>query len=284
MDWERDLPTWPLHQFSSRVLCKPHHWHVQVMGEGRDILLLHGAGGATQSWRKLIPRLARYGRVIAVDLPGQGFTRLGDRTRCSILAMRDDIARLCEQEGWRPRIIVGHSAGGALGLTLTDRLGAEYLVCFNAALGRFEGMAGWLFPVLAKTVSVTPFFSTLFAATSGRPAQIERLLASTGSSFDDETVDLYARLASDRMHVDGTLKMMAQWDIAPAEDALVTQTAATLFVVGENDGTVPPKISEKAAATAFGARLVRVPATGHLLHEEAPDRAEAEIRAFCNLG
>jgi magnesium chelatase accessory protein len=43
-------------------------------------LLVHGAGAATHSFRGLIPLLSGHYRVIAIDLPGHGFTR-GARRR-----------------------------------------------------------------------------------------------------------------------------------------------------------------------------------------------------------
>ena len=65
------------------------------MGEGPDIVLLHGTGASTHSWRALIPLLAERYRVTAIDLPGHGFTRLGARMRSSLECMAEDIATLC---------------------------------------------------------------------------------------------------------------------------------------------------------------------------------------------
>ena len=58
------------------VSCSPAglRWHVQMMGTGPQVLLLHGAGAATHSWRDVAPLLARDFTVIAPDLPGHGFT------------------------------------------------------------------------------------------------------------------------------------------------------------------------------------------------------------------
>ena len=91
---------WPHRDLSRHIACKPHLWHMQEMGAGPLVLLLHGAGGATHSWRHLMPLLAADYRVVAIDLPGQGFTRLGARGRCGLDPMATDIARLCAAEGW----------------------------------------------------------------------------------------------------------------------------------------------------------------------------------------
>jgi len=106
------------------VLCKPHRWHVQVAGEGEAILLLHGAGGATQSWRHLFPLLAQTHRVLAIDLPGQGFTELGAKARCGLRHMAEDVTALLDHRGFSPKAIIGHSApvqfSGCGGLAFSD--------------------------------------------------------------------------------------------------------------------------------------------------------------------
>ncbi len=91
------------------------------------------AGGATQSWRGVFPLLAAQARVVAVDLPGQGFTQLGARMRCGLDHMAEDLWSLCRYEGWQPAVIVGHSAGAAIALRMAE-LGA----C-NRCRGRERG-------------------------------------------------------------------------------------------------------------------------------------------------
>ena len=194
---------------SRQVRFRRHVWHVQETGDGPVILLIHGAGGATQSWRGVFPALAEMNRVIAVDLPGQGFTRLGARWRCGLDQMAEDLSALCDEIGARPDLIVGHSAGAAIALRMAlDR--PVPVVGLNAALGHFKGVAGWLFPVMAKVLALNPFTAPMVAATMTEAA-VERLLTGTGSKPDAEMRRLYRALASDRAHVDGTLTMMSQW-------------------------------------------------------------------------
>ncbi len=65
---------WPNREASRFVTAGGLTWHVQEAGEGPVLLLVHGTGAATHSWRGLMPLLARDFRVIAPDLPGHGFT------------------------------------------------------------------------------------------------------------------------------------------------------------------------------------------------------------------
>lgn len=71
----RSLPeNWPHRDCSQFIEAAGLSWHVQRMGEGPALLLLHGTAAATHSWAGLMPLLARRFTVIAIDLPGHGFT------------------------------------------------------------------------------------------------------------------------------------------------------------------------------------------------------------------
>ncbi|MEQ9257949.1 MAG: alpha/beta fold hydrolase [Roseovarius sp.] len=276
MDWARDLPTWPLNAQSRRIAHRPHQWHVQEMGEGPVLLLLHGAGASTHSWRAMIPRLSERFRVVALDLPGQGFTRAGTRNRSGLGPTAEDIASLCAHEGWQPVAIAGHSAGAAIALALAERLApAPALICLNAALDRFDGVAGWLFPMLAKVLALNPFTAMAFTMGGNPVARARRLIESTGSTLDDEGLALYGRLLSDRPHVEGTLQMMAQWNVDALARRLGTIPAPTLFLTGARDRAVAPSISARAALSMPHAQHVDLPGLGHLAHEEAPKETSA---------
>jgi len=281
MDWARDLPGWPLSDISRRVASRPHRWHVQEAGDGPTLMLLHGAGASTHSWRDLIPDLARDHRVIALDLPGQGFTAMGARGRSGLAQMSTDIAALIAAEGWQPGTVVGHSAGAALALRLAlDRPDPPRIIGINAALSPFEGLAGWLFPVLAKVLALNPLTALAFTAGGNRQARARRLIESTGSRLDDAAIRYYARLIGDRGHVEGTLQMMAQWDVNPLIDALPGLAAPCLLITGDKDRAVPPGVSARAAARLPHARHLCLPGLGHLAHEEAPAQIAELIRGF----
>jgi magnesium chelatase accessory protein len=145
------------------------------------------------------------------------------------------------------------------------------VIGLNAALGSFKGLAGWLFPVMAKALALAPFSPAVFARLSGSEARVRSLLASTGSKIDADGVGYYTRLVQDRDHVDGTLLMMAQWKLEGLLSRLPEFQLPVLLVVGERDRTVPPETSVMAAKRMPRAEVQCLPGLGHLAHEEAPD-------------
>lgn len=272
MEWPRHKDSWPHADTSRFVLCKPHKWHVQEIGDGPLLLLLHGAGGGTQSFRHLIPLLSTSYRVIAIDLPGQGFTRLGAQSRCGLEEMAEDIATLCAQEHWQPQAIIGHSAGAAVGFDLAPRLPspAPYVIGINAALSPFKGVAGALFPMMAKALAMMPGVAALFTASNGNPRSVQRLVEGTGSKIDLEDLRHYRALIGDRGHVNATLQMMAQWELDPLLKHLPTSSVRGLLIASTGDRAVPFATSRDMAAKVAGLGYAEVAELGHLLHEEAP--------------
>ena len=258
----------------------PHDWHVQAMGEGPVALLIHGSGGAAHSWRGVMPLLARRLRIVAVDLPGQGFTRAG-RPRYALPEMAADLGALAQAEGWTtPRAVVGHSAGAAvaLAMALDGPVRPERIVGINAALGSFKGPAGVVFPMIAKALVANPL--TGFAMSRLASERLaRRMLAGMGSEVDAEGLACYAHLFGRPGHVQATLRMMARWDLAPLRRRLDEVEVPTLLITGAGDTAVPPSVSEEAARRMRDARVATLPG-GHLVHEEAPEAVCALIEAF----
>ena len=280
MDWTRNTD-WPHAATSRFILCKPHKWHVQIAGDGPTILMLHGAGGATQSWRNIFAILAKSHRVIAIDLPGQGFTKLGAQQRCGLPEMAQDIAVLCASQGWTPDIIIGHSAGAAIALEMTGLIDSRpKVIGINAALDTFKGVAGVMFPVLAKTLAMVPMVAEIFAATATRGQGVQKLIDSTGSKLSAGETMFYRRLFKDRRHINATLQMTAQWDLAPLIARLPQIKNDTLLMAGQNDTMVPCDVSQQAARQMPNATFVALAQLGHLAHEEAPDRVADVILSF----
>lgn len=275
MRWSDWADRWPHADASRFVRARPYLWHVQEMGEGPAILLLHGAGGATHSWRHLMPRLAARHRCVAVDLPGHGFTpRVAGRS--GLEPMVEDLRTLLDALGVAPAALLGHSAGAAVALRLAQVAGPRPVAALNGAFARFEGIAGALFPLIAKALAINPLTVPLFSA-AATPGRVRRMLEATGSRIDADTLALYAALIGDRGHVAGTLAKMASWDLRPLHAALPAPDAPVLLVVGDRDGTVPPRVSRDMAARLKRARVEVLAGLGHLAHEEAPDRVAGAL-------
>lgn len=280
MDWARDHASWPMANLSRRVLCKPHRWHVQDTGTGPLVLLIHGAGGATHSWRHLIPLLTGY-RIVAVDLPGQGFSQCGAQERCGLEPMAEDLHALCYAENLFPQVIIGHSAGAAIALRMAEMITpAPNVIGINAALDTFQGVAGVLFPIMAKTIAMMPMAANIVSATASSNHSVGRIIKGTGSTLSPNDLELYRRLVASPTHVNATLQMMAQWNLEPLLSRLPKHSSRALFITGDQDRAVPPTVSLRAAERMNQASWTTLPRLGHLAHEENANAVITPIRAF----
>jgi magnesium chelatase accessory protein len=273
---------WPNREASRFVRAGGFHWHVQVMGQGPPILLLHGTAAATHSWRGMAPLLARRFTVIAPDLPGHGFTETPALSRMSLPGMAAALKSLLLTLEMAPRLIVGHSAGAAIALRMMlDGLATPAgAVGLNAALKPFDGVAGQIFSPLAKLLVGLPLLPELFAWRAKNQAMVAKLLADTGSPLDAQGVALYARVIQDPRHTAAALAMMARWDLKPLLADLPRLAVPLLLLAGDGDRAVPPSVSDDAARLAPTARVVHLPGQGHLGHEQDPAGTAVRIEAF----
>ncbi len=272
--WRYDGRDWPNRDASRFVEAAGFRWHVQEAGSGPDLLLIHGTGAATHSWRDLLPLLAREFRVVAPDLPGHGFTAAPARNRLALSGMAADLSALLSVLELQPAVAIGHSAGAAIlaRMCLDGTIAPRLLVSLNGALLPFRGVAGRLFSPLARLLASTSVFPTLFATRASNRAVVERLLRGTGSAVDAEGVEYYWRLVQSAGHCAAALDMMANWDLEPLLRTLPKLQPQLDLVFGERDRTVDPVVSRRVSARVPGARLVPLPGLGHLAHEEAPER------------
>lgn len=280
-DWATDGRDWPNREASSFVRAGGYEWHVQLMGEGPACLLLHGTGAATHSWRDLMPLLAGRYRVVAMDLPGHGFTK-GTGRRPTLDGMAASIAALLAKLDLTPNLIIGHSAGAAIGIQLLlDHKWDIPLIGFTPALMPFPGLAAKIFPSLAKMLFTNPFVAIIFSRMAQAPGQTAKFLArSTGSKIDAPGERYYTRLFSRSGHCDGAIRMMANWQLDKLRDRLGELGAPVLLVSAANDAAIPQSAVNAAAALIPSCETLAVPGLGHLAHEEYPVQAARIVTGF----
>jgi pimeloyl-ACP methyl ester carboxylesterase len=231
-------------------------------GSGPPLVLVHGAGGSADLWRRQLDGLAGVARVVAPDLPGHG--PLGGRGKPSIPGYAEWLEGFLTVLDAGPVVLVGHSMGGAVAQTLAlarpGRLAALVLVGTGARLRVLARIVDLLRHHPREGQSLIRDLSFAPGAPRECTEMVDRVLRE-GAPL----VTLGDYLACDRFDV---------------RDRLAAIRTPTLVLTGAEDRLTPPKHGRFLAETIPGARLVEIPAAGHFPHLEQPVAVNAAIREF----
>jgi magnesium chelatase accessory protein len=271
-EWSVEGRDWPNREFSRFVSAGGMSWHVQEMGEGPRLLLLHGTGAATHSFRDLAPNLARHFHLLAPDLPGHGFTDMPPSSGLSLPGMARLVGSLLAKTEFAPDIAVGHSAGAAIlvEMALSGAIRPKVIIGINGALLPIRGAT--LFSPLAKLLFLNPLAPKVFAWRALSHDATRRLLEGTGSTIGPRGTELYQRLFRKPGHVAGTLGMMANWDLEGLQRRIAGLSVPLVLVSAANDKAVSPRDAATIEARVPVARAMPLGDGGHMVHEEQPAR------------
>ena len=240
------------------------------------IILLHGFGASTFSWREVQQPLSLLGQVIAYDRPGFGFTERpsawANVNPYSIAGNFRILDELISKFGSGRRVIlVGHSAGG--------QLAAEYARLHSTSV--------------AGLVLVDPAILTTGGAPEGfqwfydipQVARLGPMLVSSIASSGDALIykSFYDQAKVTAAVLDGYHKPLkvAGWEqgfwnfvTASRQNQLVANLEnvkqPTLLITGAADTVVPTSDTRKLHALMPKSLLEVIPRAGHLPHEEQP--------------
>jgi pimeloyl-ACP methyl ester carboxylesterase/quercetin dioxygenase-like cupin family protein len=249
--------------------------HVEIVGEGVPVLLLHGLGLSGALWNRVRDGFEPGHQLILVDLRGAGRTHELEREDLSLERWADDLgALLAALEIQRP-VIVGHSLGASIALKYAlerpDGVRALVLIGADANLTnlaprmlasaeRIEnmGLEAWVEEYWSKN----PPFSV---------ASLDR---------DPGILDEYRDLLLQNDPVDYVRQCRA---IATAEnlaDRLEDVTQPALVLIGGSDDRTLPEHGRRLAERLGNARVVELPGVGHTIPLEAPEATAAAVSTF----
>jgi pimeloyl-ACP methyl ester carboxylesterase len=269
-----------------------HRVHAVIMGDGPDIVLIHGASGNTRDLTfDLAPRLAARYRVIVLDRPGLGHTDRIDGDGASITEQAALLQAAAAALGAERPIVLGHSYGGAVALawavTRPEHVAAlvilagashpwqsalplEYRLLSHPLVGPL------LAPVLTAVVPDT-YVERAVAGIFAPQVVPEGYIAHVGAALT---------LRRDTLRENALQRANLLSEIEALHPLYAKITAPTEIVHGDRDTTVGLAIhAERLAEDIPEARLTVLPGVGHMPHHAAPDQVTAAIdRAAAHAG
>lgn len=274
LDFATDGLGWPHRTASRFVQAAGMRWHVQEFGSGPVLLLLHGTAASTHSWRGLAPLLARDHRVVALDLPGHGFTDRIPGATNALPNMARAVGTLLRELGISPEAAVGHSAGAAILIRMAcdgEFKSTTKIIGLNAALLPYGGFPGRLLMPVARALAANSMLARVLMWRASDLNSVERVLTSTGSQIDRAGVEHYAKLFRNPAHVAAAMDMMAHWDLdGLVQDlARLRQPVVLIACGGDQAVRADDAFMIKESVPTVAVEFIR--ALGHLAHEEQPE-------------
>jgi pimeloyl-ACP methyl ester carboxylesterase len=261
----------------SEVPVGRHRISTLTMGDGPDVLLLHGLGGTRASLLDTAAALSSRYRVHAPDLPGFGSSSKPAFGNYNAKWFADVIRGLMDELGISQAHLVGNSMGGRISLeialTTPERVSALGLLCPAVAWIRrglhpivrlLRPEFGLLPHQFHRSMVASQFWSMLHDRDAIDPAvadlmvdEFRRIYHSAGAR--------YAFLASAR-----NIYLEAPYGSRGFYPRLAELQPPALFIWGSHDSLVPAKFSRYVAQWLPGAEQVTIPKCGHIPQVEHP--------------
>lgn len=214
------------------------------------MLVLHGWGDSSASWKSFARKLAAGYEVIVLDLPGFGETDSPDAA-WNLTSYAEFVQAFIRKIGAKPYAIIGHSNGGAIavrgvgqGILQTDKL---ILFAASGVRGTKSRKALYIVSKVGKVMA------------SPLPMNVQVRLRNT----------LYKKARSDLLvaeNMQETFKRIVRDDVR--EDAAYISTP-TLLVYGERDSETPISLGQQLHESIESSTFRALPGVGHFLHLDA---------------
>lgn len=262
--------------------------HVEERGEGPPLLLVHGFGANSYTWRHWVPDLARGHRVILVDLKGFGAAPGPDDHAYAPGDHAELLLRLVRGRDLRDLTVVGHSLGGGIALLLAlrlldaepERLRALVLV---AAAAYRQAIPPWI--RMARLPLLGPILLRL-APPRLLIRAVLRSIVHDPATITPTQVEAYAEpleSAAGRRALLRTARQIVPPDLEGTVARYAEIGVPTLILCGRQDPVVPLEVAERLAGTLPRARLHVLEACGHDPPEERPEESLAAVREFLDV-
>ena len=235
--------------------------HYESAGEGQPLILLHGIGSNSRSWRGQLAGLSSSFKVIAWDAPGYG--RSSDPAgKPAMTYYANRLRQFLDELGITRSHVLGHSMGGAVAQEFyrfhPDRV-SKLILADTRCVGSRETLDDRLKMIRSR--------SPAQLAVERAPRLLSRFAA---NELVLETVSIMSEVRA--VGYEFAARALAESD---TRAVLKDLRVPTLLIWGAEDeitplwGEIPP-----------GARLEVIPNSGHLCYAEQPDLFNTIVREF----
>ena len=243
--------------------------HYLEAGVGEPLLLIHSVGQSLYTWRNVFAELPDNYRVIALDLPGHGYSSRPD----SFTYTADDMAAVLnlflDALNVKSAHMIGFSLGAMYMLRFLSLYPRRVANCVAISPGGITEQMPKLIQQL-QTPLVATFARNLYTASNVRTLLKE--CVSDETLIDDHVVKQYYEPISDGLAREAIMYALRNFDMDAIAEGLMPVEHEVLVLWGKNDSWHPPAGSVYFQSLLRTGRYYLVRNAGHLLQEEAPSK------------
>ena len=246
---------------------------VRAVRAGRGdttLLFLHGFSESLLSFRGPFDRLSARYRVVAIDIPGFGVSDKPDGPY-DLAAQTARLTDFLDRYTTGPVVVVGHSMGGELAVSLALRRPARVVALALISPAGY-GLSKRLDSLTPGTIGVLGWAGAL-ATTGILPVHDPEWLAEPG----DRAAYAPAADPAYRHALEATLQ---SFDFAALRDSFARVRQPTLLIWGRLDPTIPFALGESIAVKLPCRRFVPLDATLHRPQQTDPDTVSSLLLDF----
>jgi pimeloyl-ACP methyl ester carboxylesterase len=268
----------PLVRIESRVIHGYRRVY-RIAGSGPPVLLIHGIGDSSDSWRPILSELAKHHTVIVPDLLGHGRSEK-PRADYSVAAYANGMRDLLSVLEVDQVTVVGHSLGGGVAAQFAYQFPER---CQRLVLVGSGGIGRTVSPLLRLAAIpgvelLMPLFGLPPVRTVSRwGADLLRQLHTALGRDAEEVLAVFDALPDTdaRRAILRTLRSGVDWRgqvITMLDRAYLAEGIPTLLIWGRRDAIIPLGHGRLAHAAMPGSELEIFDEAGHFPHHNDPDR------------
>lgn len=259
----------------AREKPEPCRVHYLTMGSGEPLLLVHSAAQSIYTWRELMPKLADSYCVIAIDLPGFGFSDRPLSLNYSIDSMADVLVLCLDALGVRKT----HALGVTMGAVYTMFAAVKYPDRFMKVIALTPGGVTERMPKKIKRLErpLGAFYREMYSKKDFE--QYMPLFYYDGTLCTDTVVEQYYKTCDDHASREAIMYAIRNFDEDYAFDVIQRANREFFILWGEEDKLSPIARLFEIRRQMPDSIYHSIRNTGHWMHEEkAAQIAEAADR------
>ncbi|MBM6583142.1 alpha/beta fold hydrolase [Microvirga sp. BT689] len=260
--------------------------HFEKQGSGPPVVLIHGIGAYSFSWREMTTALREDHTLYALDLLGFGQSPAPPNFPYTMAAQAEAVSAFIKAQSLINPVLIGHSMGGGVALRIAEQAERKG----QPKLERLVLIAPVAYP--PPKASLGPDLNSLMGFLGSPDLDLSMISVQLVTQILDEAyadsslisakqVDGYAKGLSSRAQLKAFLEHSRRLsEIAVSATDLGNITIPTLVIWGEQDSFLPPSDGRRLKDALGNASLEMIDNCGHIPHEERPAETRALLKNF----